>query len=99
MSDGHLQAGGGPCKASGYMKGVEEGGQVCKHGEGAHSQCEHGGGWGAAASVYTRRGTKTKYACKARRYRAYAHMEDGTENIHRGSWSVLRKILRLSQGF
>lgn len=64
-----------------------------------HTVSVNTGRRGAAASVYTRRGTKTKYACKARRYRAYAHMEDGTENIHRGSWSVLRKILRLSQGF
>lgn len=58
-----------------------------------------GRGGGAAASVYTWGGPRAKSACKAQTYRAYAHMEEDTESIHRGSSSVLRKILRLSQGF
>lgn len=41
VSDGHLQARGGPRKASGYTTGVQEGGQACKHG--GHSKCEHTG--------------------------------------------------------
>lgn len=57
-------------------------------------------GRGAAASVYTWGGVPhAKSACKAQTYRAYAHVEEDTDSIHRGSWSVLRKILRLSQGF
>ena len=79
MGDGHLQAWGGPCKASGYTKGVEEGGQVCKHGEGAHSKCEHTGRGCSCKCVHTG-GTHAKSACKAQRYRAYAHMEEDTEH-------------------
>lgn len=74
-------------------------GDKCVNMGGAHSKCEHTGQGCSCKCVHMGGVPHAKSACKAQTYRAYAHVEEDTESIHRGSWSVLRKILRLSQGF
>lgn len=53
---------------------------------------------GAAASVYTRGGHMQSLPARHRGIGLMLTWKR-TQSIHRGSWSVLRKILRLSQGF